>query len=154
MKRLLWMCACVCLTACAIENPGELIDGETALAEESGLDPAELDIALASDMEATDVGATDDGAVWTGTEIAAACHGTVSCTQGIPGNWVTTFCGTPSCTNQGCSPGCDPADPDCEIKRIYKQPREQRRDWCDAEGNIICREYRPYPAYQTCTCEI
>jgi hypothetical protein len=157
MKRLLWMCACACLAACVTEDPGELLEEETGLEEVSGLEPlasGDFDIAAASDVgETSDFSPEGVASVWPEATTAAACHGTTTCT-GTPGaTWTTVFCGASTCTNQGCSPGCQPSDPDCEIRIARKQPREQYRKWTRSDGSE-CREYRPYIPYMTCTCDI
>lgn len=139
MKRLLWMCACACLSACALEAPGELVDEDTG-----------LEIAAPGDVEATR-GAEDDAAIWRSEAALAACHGTITCPAvGTPGNWSMLYCGSSRCISQTCQLHC----PDCEIKRVREQPREQKREWRRSDGSIACIEYRPYVAYKTCTCDL
>ena len=151
MKPWLWILACTCLTACVMEDPGDIVvEDDISLEVESALEPREdLDLAAASDVEATS-SASEGDAVWRPEAAFAACHGTVTCPAiGTPSNWSMLYCGADRCINQICQVQC----PTCEPKAVREQPREQRRYW-SSNGILLCTEYRPYNPYLTCTCEI
>jgi len=138
MKFLIWLCASVCIAACAAEAPVDVSGDEHAAASELVSTPSVLINAVPTDSpeRIQSVAAAIS---------AAACHGTTTCAGPVIGPVFTVDCGPQLCGTTGCGkPGVGPL-------RAHKvQPREQYQAY--DVGGTVCLAYHPTTSGLLSTC--
>ena len=136
-KRI-WLCLSACLSACAVEGPAE--ETAAAASEQRVL----IDVRATDGLERIHQAA---GA------LATSCHGTTTCPGGIViGGFFTIECGAQFCSTQGCGKCLPLGDPDCTLKSLLRQPREQYQPFVMPDGTV-CLAYHPTtPLDVSCSC--
>lgn len=144
MRLTIWLCASVCLAACAAEPSGEV--GRSSVDDSEAEATSELGSPVVLNLRASEsLDRVHSEAI---AASAAACHGTTSCAGGvlISGPF-TVDCGSPVCGLTGCG------KPDIGPLRVHKeQPREQYNAYAMPNGLVCLAYHRTIPGLLSTCC--
>jgi hypothetical protein len=142
MRLTIWLCASVCLAACAAEPPSE---ANRSSVENEAEVTSDLSSAVVLNLRASESLDRIQGEAIAAS--ASACHGTTSCPGGVFISGPNTVdCGSPVCGLTGCGKvGIGPL-------RVHKeQPREQYNAYAMPNG-LVCLAYHPTISTLLSTC--